>query len=116
MAKVGKYVTDPRAGAYCQITLESGEKIIVNHDKGGFNGGLLTIDEVKWWGFGTGAALFRCDLDSAEGTAAILRLIQGAAEGSATATPLGALVNHIRDCESIAEVKARCERLLGRPA
>ena len=35
MAKVGRFVTDPKAGVYCQITLDSGEKIIVNHDKGG---------------------------------------------------------------------------------
>ena len=39
MPKVGRFVTDPRAGAYCQITLDSGEKIIVNHEKGGFQGG-----------------------------------------------------------------------------
>jgi hypothetical protein len=116
MAKVGRFVTDPRAGAYCQIAFENGEKIIINHDKGGFKGGSLTIDEVKWWGLGSGAALFRCELDSAEGKAAISRLTQGAAEGSATATPLGALVNYIRDCESIAEVKARCESLLARAA
>jgi hypothetical protein len=31
MPKVGRFVTDPRAGAYCQITLDSGEKVIVNH-------------------------------------------------------------------------------------
>ena len=29
MAKVGRFVTDPRAGAYCQITLDTGEKIVV---------------------------------------------------------------------------------------
>jgi hypothetical protein len=39
MAKVGVFVTDPKAGAYCRITLDKGEKIVINHDKGGFNGG-----------------------------------------------------------------------------
>jgi hypothetical protein len=39
MAKVGRFVVDPKAGAYCQLTLDSGEKLIVNHDKGGFKGG-----------------------------------------------------------------------------
>ncbi len=39
MPKVGRFVTDPRAGAYCQITLGSGEKVIVNHEKGGFKRG-----------------------------------------------------------------------------
>ena len=47
MAKVGRFVTDPKAGAYCQITLDSGEKIIVNHDKGGFKGGMLTIEVLE---------------------------------------------------------------------
>jgi hypothetical protein len=42
MAKVGRFVTDPKAGAYCQITLDSGEKIIVNHDKSGCKGGRPT--------------------------------------------------------------------------
>ena len=51
MPKVGRFVTDPRAGAYCQITLDSGEKVIVNHDKGGFKGGLLTIEATKFMGF-----------------------------------------------------------------
>jgi hypothetical protein len=35
MPKVGRFVTDPRAGAYCRMTLDSGEKVIVNHEKGG---------------------------------------------------------------------------------
>ena len=39
MGKVGRFVSDPKEGAYCQITLDSGEKILVNHDKGGFKGG-----------------------------------------------------------------------------
>ena len=39
MGKVGRFVIDPKAGAYCQVVLDSGEKILVNHDKGGFKGG-----------------------------------------------------------------------------
>ncbi len=31
MPKVGRFVTDPRAGAYCQITLDGGEKLIEAH-------------------------------------------------------------------------------------
>ena len=67
MAKVGRFITDPKAGAYCQITLDSGEKIIVNHDKGGFKGGNLTIETTKWWG--GGQRVFACNLDSPEGKA-----------------------------------------------
>ena len=47
MPKVGRFVADPRAGAYCQIALDTGDKVIVNHDKGGFRGGVLTIDRMS---------------------------------------------------------------------
>jgi hypothetical protein len=43
MGKVGSFVSDPKAGAYCQIVLDGGGKILVNHDKGGFKGGRLPI-------------------------------------------------------------------------
>jgi hypothetical protein len=36
MGKVGRFVTDPKAWAFCQIALDSGEKVLVSHDKGGF--------------------------------------------------------------------------------
>lgn len=114
MAKVGRFVSDPRAGAYCQIGLDSGEKIMVNHDKGGFKGGTLSITQVKWLGLASGERLFTCDVDSDEGKTALARLTRGAPEGSVRATPLGAFVDHIKDCTSIAEVKARCSEL--RPA
>lgn len=52
MAKVGRFVVDPKAGAYCHITLDSGEKIIVNHDKGRTKGGSLTIEKTGWLGLG----------------------------------------------------------------
>ena len=66
MPKVGRFVTDPRAGAYCRITLDSGEKVIVNHDKGGFKGGLLTIEVSKFMGFSSDR-LCACNLDSPAG-------------------------------------------------
>jgi hypothetical protein len=110
MAKVGRFITDPKAGAYCQITLDSGEKIIVNHDKGGFKGGNLTIETTKWWG--GGQRVFACNLDSPEGKAALARLTRGAGEGSVQATPLGAFVEHVKDCKSVEEIKARCTALL----
>ena len=66
MPKVGRFVTDPRAGAYGQITLDSGEKIIVNHEKGGFKGGSLSLEKKKWMGLGSDR-LFICDLDSPAG-------------------------------------------------
>lgn len=110
MAKVGRFVIDPMAGAYCQITLDSGEKLTVNHDKGGFKGGRVSIERTKWWG--SGERFFECDLDTPHGRAALATLTRGAAEGSSDATPLGAFVNYIKDAPSIEEVKRRCAALL----
>jgi hypothetical protein len=110
MAKVGRFVIDPKAGAYCQITLDSGEKIIVNHDKGGFKGGHLTIETTKWWG--GGARVFACSLDTPEGKAVLARLTKGAPAESALATPLGAFVEYLKDCKSVSELKTKCEALV----
>ena len=109
MAKVGRFVTDPKAGAYCQITLDSGEKIVVNHDKGGFKGGRLTIEQSKLMGLSS-ERIFACDLDSPEGAAALGRLTAHAQ--GAEATPLGAFVECVRHCASVAEVKTRCATLM----
>jgi hypothetical protein len=111
MAKVGPFVTDPKAGAYCQITLDSGEKIIVNHEKGGFKGGRLTIELSRLMGFKS-ERIFACDLDSPEGAAALDRLTAGA--HGVDATPLGAFVKHVKDCGVAGEVKIRCAALLTR--
>lgn len=111
MAKVGRFVVDPKAGSYCQITLDSGEKIIVNHDKGGFKGGRLTIELSKFMGFSS-ERLFTCDLDSTAGKAVLARLTRDAREGTAQATPLGAFVEDLKNCASVTEVKARCAVLM----
>jgi hypothetical protein len=111
MGKIGPFITDPKAGAYCQITLDNGEKILVNHDQGGFKGGTLTIEKVKWMGMSSDR-IFICSLDSAEAKAAMARLTQGAAPGGAWATPLGAVVAYVKDCKSVDDVKSRCAALL----
>jgi hypothetical protein len=113
MAKVGPFITDPKAGAYCQITLDSGEKVIVNHDKGGFKGGRITVERSKFMGFSS-ERIFSCELDSPEGQAAIARLTRDARPGSAEATPLGAVVECVRTCASVAEVTTRCAGLMSR--
>jgi hypothetical protein len=110
MGKVGRFVTDPKAGAYCQITLDSGEKIVVNHEKGGFKGGGLTIDVTKLMGFSS-ERIFTCDLDGPQGKAALDQLTRSARPGSVEATPLGAFVEYVKDCGSVADVKARCVSL-----
>jgi len=107
MSKIGRFVTDPKAGAYCQIALDSGERILVNHDRGGFKGGHVTITTVKWLGFAAGETLLDLDLDGAAGRAALARLTAGAAPGSVGATPLGAVVEYVKACRSSEEVRAR---------
>jgi hypothetical protein len=111
MGKVGRFVTDPKAGAYCQITLDSGEKILVNHDKGDLKGGRLTIHTVKWLGLGSSDMLVALDLDQPAGRTALARLTTGAPEGSSRATPIGALVEYVKDCRSAEEVRSRCAAL-----
>ena len=106
MAKVGRFVTDPRAGSYCHITLDSGEKIVVGHDKS-----RLTIELSKLFGFASDR-VFVCELDTPAGQAALARLTRDARPGTADATPLGALVRHVKHCGTAADVKARCDGLL----
>jgi hypothetical protein len=111
MAKVGRFVTDPRAGAYCQVTLDTGEKIVVNHEKGGFKGGRLTIEVSKFLGLSSDQ-LFACNLDSPQGQSILAWLTRGAEPGSVAATPLGAAVEFVKDSGSLAELKTRCAALM----
>lgn len=111
MAKIGTFAVDPKAGSYCNIVLNSGERIIVSHDQGGFKGGTLTVLETRWWGFATGETLLTCDLDSPEGKAALARLTRGVDPKSARATPLGAFVYGLAECPSLADVRKRCSEL-----
>jgi hypothetical protein len=110
MPRVGRFITDPRAGAYCQITLDGGEKVIVNHEKGGFKGGMLTIEVTKFMGFASDR-IFACNLDSPEGQSVLAWLTRGAEPGSFAATPLGAAVELVKDAGHLAELKARCAAL-----
>lgn len=112
MAKIGTFVVDPKAGAYCNLTLDSGERLMVSHDQGGFKGGTLTVLETRWWGFASGETLLTCNLDGPEGRAALARLTQGVDPKSARATPLGAFAYALADCKSLADVRARCTALL----
>jgi hypothetical protein len=111
MGRVGQWVTDPKAGAYCTISLDSGDKIILNHDKGGFKGGWLSVDRLKFFGFSS-ERVFACNLDAPDGQAAMAFLTREATPKSIDATPLGAFVNYLKTCQSVDEVKARCRSLM----
>lgn len=111
MGKVGRFVTDPKAGAYCRVTLDSGEKILVNHDRGETAGGSVIIEEIRWWGLASGETLLRCDLGRDDGRQMLARLIQGTPPARARITPLGAFVDYVKDCRSLSDVKAKCAAL-----
>jgi hypothetical protein len=112
MAKIGTFVVDPKAGSYCHLTLDSGDRLVVSHDQGGFKGGMLTVLETRWWGFATGETLLTCDLDSPQGKASMTRLTQGVDPKTARATPLGAFVYALADCKSLADARAKCVALV----
>ena len=111
MAKVGRFVTDPKVGEYCQVTFDSEEKVPVHHERRGFKDGRVTIDVLKFLGFGSDR-IFTCDLVGPEGRAVLTHLTQDARHGSAEATALGAFVGHVKRCTSVAEVKTACVALM----
>jgi hypothetical protein len=107
MAKVGRFVIDPKLGAYCQITLDDGKRVLVNHEKDA-QGGRMMVTEKKWWG---GETFLDLRLDTAEGRAAIASLTAGASADSPRATPLGALVDTLKDCASLEDIRERCRKI-----
>jgi hypothetical protein len=113
MAKVGQWVTDSKSGAYCKLTFKNGEKIYINHDKGGFKGGWLTIDRVRGTFFSFDMdRVFTCDLDSREGKHALSCLTRDVETRSLDGTPLGAFVKYLKSSGSVHEVIARCRALM----
>jgi hypothetical protein len=110
MSQVGRFVTEPRAGAYCQITLDSDEKVVVNHEKGGFKGGLLSIEAPKGMGFASDR-ISTCDLDSLKGQR-VLAWLARAEAGILAATPMGVAVEFVKDAENLAALKTRRAALM----
>ena len=112
MAKVGQVVTIPTE-SYCNITLDSGEKIIVNHEpgaRGASAGARLTVDRLKLLGFSS-ETVVQIALDTAEGKAALAKLTK--AGTAVTPGPLlHVFVAYVQGCASVADVVARCQQLL----
>ena len=82
----------------------------MNHEKGGFKGGLLTIEATKFMGLASDR-IFACDLDSPQGQSVLAWLTRGAEPGSLAATPLG--VRRVcQDAGTLAELKTRCAALM----
>ena len=55
--------------------------------------------------------IFSCDLDREEGRNAITPLIRDASQSSIEVTPLGAFVEYVKDCQTLAGVIEKCEAL-----
>lgn len=111
MAKVGQIVTIP-TGSYCNITLDSGEKIVVNHEPGGRGasaGARLTVDRLKLMGFSS-ERVVQIDLETAEGKAVLAGLVKEGPPGE-TGSPLRLFVSCVQRCASVADVVARCRQL-----
>ena len=107
MAKIGPFVTIP-TGAYCSITLDSGEKIVVNYEEGGRGretSARLTVERVKMMGFSS-ERVFELDLATAAGATALADLTEAGTPESA----LRRFVTHVQECRSVAELIARCRR------
>ncbi len=111
MSKVGRFVTDPTVGVYCHVTLSDGDKILVSHDTRSLASGHLAVERSKWLGLGSDR-IFSLDLSSAEGRAALRHLTADAEPGSTPATPLGALVEYIKDCRNADELSRRLDALI----
>jgi hypothetical protein len=111
MARAGRIVTDPRAGMYCHVTLDSGEKIVVSHDRGGGQEGMLAIEVSRFMGFSS-ERIFACNLDSPQGQAILAWLTRGAEPGTLAATPLGAAIDFVRDAGTLTELRTRCATLM----
>ena len=109
MSKVGRFITDPKAGTYCQVRLDSGEKILVSHEKSGLQNGHLAVEIAKWLGFGSDRICV-LDLDTAEGRASMLRVLAVVPQ-SAQSTPLEALVEYVQEARDADDVRARCQAL-----
>lgn len=112
MAKVSQVVTIP-TGSYCHIKLDSGERIIVNHESGApgsSTGARLTVDRLKLMGFSS-ETVVNIALDAPEGKAVLAELTKAETLG-AFGSPLLAFVAYVQGCASIAEVVARCRELL----
>jgi len=106
MAKVKRW-----ASGHCTLVLDSGEKIVVKHEKGDQRMGWLTIDHSKFLGFNR-ERVFVCNVHSPEGQAALNFLTRNAEPDSVEATPLGAFVKYLETSRSIGEIKARCAAVM----
>ena len=94
MSKVGRFVTDPRAGAYCQITLDSGEKIVVDHSRGGFQGGIFAVEVRSSWD--SAPSGWSCATWTAGGSGGAGSADPRCRARERRATPLAAFVGYLR--------------------
>jgi hypothetical protein len=112
MRKVGP-VVNLRTGSYCDMTLDSGERIVVSHEPGrrGLVHGRLAVERLKLMGFSS-EPVVRIALDTLEGQAILAKLRVPEVPGTLAGT-LRRFVEYLQGCRSVAEIAARCRQLDG---
>lgn len=111
MVKVGQVHTDSHGGSFCLVTLDSGEMLLVQHERFGSLGGELTIEVTGLLG-ARAERVFRCDLAEPAGEAILTWLTLGAEPGSPAATPLGSLVQYVTEARTLTDLRAKCAALM----
>jgi hypothetical protein len=107
MAKIGEIVNIP-TGSYCNVTLDSKERIAISHEQGKEGrGGHLAVDRLRLMGFSS-ETVFRVGLDTEAGRALVAHL--DAASPPTSGPLLRRFVASLQDCRSVDEVITRCRR------
>ena len=107
MAKIGEIVNIP-TGSYCNVTLDSKERIAISHEQGKEGrGGHLAVDRLRFMGFSS-ETVFRVGLDTEAGRALVAHL--DAISPGSSGSLLRRFVASVQDCRSVDEVIRRCRR------
>jgi hypothetical protein len=109
MSKVGRPARDPGDVTYCRVRLDSGEKVLVSHEKSGAQNGRLAVEIPRWLGFNFERVCV-LDLDTVEGRASMLRVLAVVPQ-AAQATPLESLVEYVQEARDVDDVRWRCQAL-----
>jgi hypothetical protein len=109
MSKVGRSAPHPGDVTYCRVRLDSGEKVLVSHEKSGDQNGRLAVEIPRWLGLNSERVCV-LDLDTVEGRASMLRVLAVVPQ-STHATPLESLVEYVQEARDTDDVRWRCRAL-----
>jgi hypothetical protein len=109
MSKIGRSARGPGDVTYCRVRLDSGEKILVSHEKSGLQNGRLAVEIPRWLGLNAERVCV-LDLDTVEGRASMLRVLAVVPPRS-DCTPLESLVEYVQEARDVDDVRWRCRAL-----